>query len=150
MNIEYEALKPEAVTSAVQKGLAYRSNFGLDGYGFCLDRLGDTTRIPAVISTMKDLQRAMTRTFFITWVTFFTGLALADEKSSITYAVSGTLTTPTSVFQATLYAFDRKWGHRGAGDGEFDAPWGIAVDTGGNVYVTELTNERVQKFSPVH
>jgi hypothetical protein len=36
----------------------------------------------------------------------------------------------------------------GAGPGEFRAPWGVAVDTGENVYVTDFQNRRVQKFTP--
>jgi DNA-binding beta-propeller fold protein YncE len=33
------------------------------------------------------------------------------------------------------------------GDGQFNEPWGIAVDNIGNVYVTDYENNRVQKFS---
>ena len=32
------------------------------------------------------------------------------------------------------------------GDGEFDGPDGIAVDSSGNVYVSDYYNERIQKF----
>jgi tripartite motif-containing protein 71 len=30
--------------------------------------------------------------------------------------------------------------------GEFDFPWGIATDSAGNVYVSDITNNRIQKF----
>ncbi|GAC1652053.1 MAG: SBBP repeat-containing protein [Gemmatimonadaceae bacterium] len=40
-----------------------------------------------------------------------------------------------------------KWGRRGHGPGEFDAPSGLAVDQHGDVYVTDFYNHRVQKFS---
>jgi DNA-binding beta-propeller fold protein YncE len=37
----------------------------------------------------------------------------------------------------------------GAGKGQFDKPWGIAVDpANGDLYVTEVENHRVQKFDP--
>ena len=36
----------------------------------------------------------------------------------------------------------------GHGDGEFDAPRGIAVDSSGNIYVADTLNHRIQKFSP--
>lgn len=35
---------------------------------------------------------------------------------------------------------------RGSGDGQFYYPMGIAVDSGGNVYVVDSNNNRVQKF----
>lgn len=41
--------------------------------------------------------------------------------------------------------FITKWGLPGSGDGEFNEPRGVAVDSGGNVYVTD-NNNRVQKF----
>lgn len=36
----------------------------------------------------------------------------------------------------------------GAGTGQFNAPEGVAVDSGGEVYVIDRPNHRVQKFSP--
>ena len=38
------------------------------------------------------------------------------------------------------------WGSHGTGNGEFDHPHGIGVDSSGNVYVNELTVPRIQKF----
>ena len=40
-----------------------------------------------------------------------------------------------------------KWGSPGKGAGEFDSPFGIAVDDAGHVYVSDRGNNRVQKFS---
>jgi sugar lactone lactonase YvrE len=36
----------------------------------------------------------------------------------------------------------------GAGDGEFNTPAGIAIDSSGNIYVSEKGNHRIQKFEP--
>jgi len=38
-------------------------------------------------------------------------------------------------------------GNRGFGDGQFADPWGVAVDIGGNVYVADRLNNRIQKFN---
>lgn len=43
--------------------------------------------------------------------------------------------------------FKGMWGSRGTGDGQFISPWGIAVDSQGNVYVADKGNHRIQKFS---
>jgi tripartite motif-containing protein 71 len=43
----------------------------------------------------------------------------------------------------------RVWGSRGAGDGRFHAPAGVAVDGAGDVYVLDGENNRVELFDPV-
>ena len=40
-----------------------------------------------------------------------------------------------------------KWGSEGNSDGQFNIPYGIAVDGSGNVYVLDGGNNRVQVFS---
>jgi len=46
------------------------------------------------------------------------------------------------------YVFVTKWGSQGSGDGQFNNPHGVAVDSSGNVYVIEThPNDRIQKFS---
>jgi probable HAF family extracellular repeat protein len=39
-----------------------------------------------------------------------------------------------------------KWGSFGTGDGQFSEPWGVAVDSAGNIYVADMFNNRIQKF----
>jgi hypothetical protein len=42
--------------------------------------------------------------------------------------------------------FITKWGSRGSNDGQFNFPQGVATDSAGNVYVTDTSNHRIQKF----
>ncbi len=44
-------------------------------------------------------------------------------------------------------AFLTKWGSWGEEDGQFEFPCGLAVDSSGNVYVTDPGNHRIQKFT---
>ncbi len=39
------------------------------------------------------------------------------------------------------------FGSAGNGNGQFNAPVGIAFDSSGNIYVTDVSNNRVQKFT---
>lgn len=47
------------------------------------------------------------------------------------------------------YDFLSEWGSYGISSGQFSQPRSIAVDADGNVYVTDLGNKRVQKFSSI-
>ncbi len=44
-------------------------------------------------------------------------------------------------------AFVAKWGSFGSGNGQFQLPRGIAVDSSRNVYVADHLNDRIQKFT---
>jgi DNA-binding beta-propeller fold protein YncE len=45
------------------------------------------------------------------------------------------------------YTFTFKWGERGTGQSQFDAPQGVALDSNGNIYVADTDNSRIQKFA---
>jgi tripartite motif-containing protein 71 len=42
--------------------------------------------------------------------------------------------------------FIKKWGSEGTGDGQFDLPYGVDIDSQGNVWVADRNNARIQKF----
>ena len=42
--------------------------------------------------------------------------------------------------------FVTTWGSQGTADGQFNYPYGIAVDSSGNVFVADGHNNRIQKF----
>lgn len=44
--------------------------------------------------------------------------------------------------------FLTKFGSSGTGDGQFKGPGGIAIDGAGNVYVSDISGDRIQKFVP--
>ena len=49
--------------------------------------------------------------------------------------------TPSGVYMM-------KWGYRRNGNGQFNHPYGIAVNSSGYVYVADSSNDRIQVFTP--
>jgi hypothetical protein len=45
-----------------------------------------------------------------------------------------------------MYIMSFGSGTQGTGDGQFDAVYGVAVDASGYVYITDYSNNRIQKF----
>jgi tripartite motif-containing protein 71 len=46
-------------------------------------------------------------------------------------------------------SFITAWGSTGSGNGQFDNPTGIDLDSSNNVYVADSRNNRIQVFSPM-
>jgi hypothetical protein len=53
----------------------------------------------------------------------------------------------TSLAQIQNYLFVTKWGSHGSGDGQFIGPSDIAIDSSDNVFVVDVLNSRIQKFT---
>jgi len=74
---------------------------------------------------------------------FLAALFLFSNEDNLTgFAVGDNITNvpPTNCF------FVKSWGSRGNGDGQFNASFGIDVDSNHNVYVSDSNNNRVQVF----
>ena len=71
------------------------------------------------------------------------GIAI-NRRTNAVY-VADTMNHRVQVLKPDL-SFDWKFGSKGSGVGQFNEPHGIAVDSEGNIYVTDIRNERVQKF----
>ena len=59
----------------------------------------------------------------------------------------GQTTNVSAALAGYTYEFVTKWGTFGNGDGQFNSPCGVAVDSAGNVYVVDTGNTRIQKFN---
>ena len=57
----------------------------------------------------------------------------------------GLSTTTASINK--YYHFIKQLGSQGSGNGQFVNPFGIAVDSSGNVYVVDSGNDRVEVFA---
>jgi hypothetical protein len=62
------------------------------------------------------------------------------------FSFTYTIAYKTKTTYQEKYEFVTKWGSYGTGDGEFNNPSGIAVDSNGYIYVADTYNHRIQKF----
>jgi len=69
---------------------------------------------------------------------------LLKSFSLVTATAIGCISIATS---ATAASFSFAFGSFGTGNGQFNSPRGIAVDGGGNIYVADTNNDRVQVFN---
>jgi DNA-binding beta-propeller fold protein YncE len=72
-----------------------------------------------------------------------TGIAFASDGGF--YVSDGYVNSRVVKFTADGI-FERQWGQKGTGDGEFNLVHDVAVDRGGRVYVADRENRRVQVF----
>jgi sugar lactone lactonase YvrE len=75
-----------------------------------------------------------------------TANGIAVDASGKVYTTEGNAVVVYSTTTGTDYAPSNTWGATGSGDGQFDMPQGIAVDSSGNVFVADSANNRIQKF----
>ena len=83
---------------------------------------------------------------------------VADETfkgaTDVAFAPNGHVYVSDGYGNARVVEFDaggtfvREWGEPGKGPGQFRLPHGIAIGPGGNVYVADRENGRVQRFTP--
>ena len=71
---------------------------------------------------------------------------LSAPISTTTLSGGATLTSSVSLDLQFPYVLTLSWGGYGSAGGQFSSPTGIAVDSSGNVYVADQSNNRVQKF----
>jgi tripartite motif-containing protein 71 len=67
------------------------------------------------------------------------------RKSIMIMVATFILINPIFFENANAQVFSFKWGSPGGGDGQFNEPVGIAIDSSGNVYISDH-NSRIQKF----
>jgi streptogramin lyase len=75
-----------------------------------------------------------------------------NKQSSSSLIVTIVLVSSVLLFSiqqadAEQYLFKSTWGSFGSGDGQFVRPNAVALDSSGNVYVTDQNNHRIQKFT---
>jgi len=68
-------------------------------------------------------------------------IRISDDTDASIYGESGIFTLNHG------YEYVHQWGSYGIGDGQFDYPVGIALDSSGYVYVSDQFNARIQKFT---
>ena len=112
------------------------------------------TGAPACAGSVADIAVGTNRVVDCAYTT-----ALADigtYANAATVVTNETTAVTSNTVNVTVTAavpsepppeFLRTWGTTGSGNGQFNYPVGVAVDSSGKVYVVDSVNNRVQKFS---
>ena len=120
-------------------------------YGLCVDQQGSLFAVDNGNNRIQKFDNA--GNFIILWGCF--GSANANFHNPTGIACDGkgdvwvvdTNNHRVQKFDGKLGGYLMKFGSRGNGEGQFNSPWGIAVDrVRGYVYVVDSANFRVQKF----
>ena len=82
-----------------------------------------------------------THTGLTNGTTYYYRVCATDTAGNVSSGATANA-TPTVTYQ-----FVTKWGSNGSGDGQFSNPHGVIVDSSGNVYVVDTSNNRIQKFN---
>lgn len=131
--------------------LLHGGEFMAPMYGLAIDQQGSIFVVDNGNNRIQKFDR--TGNFIILWGNFGaananfhnpTGIA-CDAKGDV-YVVD-TNNHRVQKFDGKLGGYLMKFGSRGNGEGQFNAPWGIAIDrVRGYIYVVDSANFRVQKF----
>ena len=131
--------------------LLHGGEFMAPMYGLCVDQQGSLFVVDNGNNRIQKFDNA--GNFIILWGNF--GSANANFHNPTGIACDGkgdvwvvdTNNHRVQKFDGKLGGYLMKFGSRGNGEGQFNAPWGIAVDrVRGFVYVVDSANFRVQKF----
>ena len=75
-----------------------------------------------------------------------------DHPTDVAVATDGSFYVSDGYRNSRVIKFSKEgkylfqWGNKGSGEGEFNIPHGIDLDSRGNVYVADRENNRIQKF----
>ncbi|MCA1958887.1 MAG: SMP-30/gluconolactonase/LRE family protein [Nitrospira sp.] len=131
--------------------LLHGGEFMAPMYGLCVDQQGCLFVVDNGNNRIQKFDNA--GNFIILWGNFGSANANFHNPTGIACDGNGdvwvvdTNNHRVQKFDGKLGGYLMKFGSRGNGEGQFNAPWGIAIDrVRGFVYVVDSANFRVQKF----
>ncbi len=131
-----------------------------DGQFFLPSGIGTDASGYVYVSDEYRIQKFTTQGVFVTeWFIeifnekFYPSVMAPDASGNVYVSVTGA--SVDVAFNHIIYKFDSsgglvtKWGSEGGLPiGKFSAPGGIAIDSEGNVYISDAGNKRIQKYTP--
>jgi len=113
---------------------------------------------PTMVAANNSLQRKAKwhkKTWFYVGLTVMViGIVIYVSNSRQAFFNSSTSSLDGKVIPTELpvitaidnFSFTKKWGTLGDGEGQFKHPHSVTIDSGGYIYIADLSNNRIQKF----
>jgi DNA-binding beta-propeller fold protein YncE len=139
-------VSPDELTIAYPDagGVFWVSNCGEDTLYYGLDA-PDWASLSPVFGRSRSSWDMIETTVSIDWSQFFPG---ETKEGTIDYSPIGAVVSLTVNLPAEAPpAYLLEWGTPGSGQGQFAYPLGVAVDAAGDVYVSDMGNHRIVKYT---
>ncbi len=111
-------------------------------------------KAPACAGALADIAVGANRVVGCNYTSTPSDIGLYANTASVDTNETDAVTSNTATVNVTAAAqsetppdFVRTWGTAGGGNGELNAPLGVAIGVAGNIFVADQYNQRIQKFS---
>lgn len=127
------------------EGLGYKAGKLYGPTHMWVDSYGNMFVCNSGMNTIEKYNSSGVYQFSITGVDTPTGVC-TDSSGNI-YVMEGNYSNPRLQKYDSSGTFDSETGAFGTGNGEFQLPKGLGIDSSDNIYVADSNNHRVQKFN---
>ncbi len=134
-----------SISGVAREGIALSANVGMWQGAAPLAYSYQWERCNAAGESCSNISGTTSKTYSPTHSDVGSTLRVVVTATNSAGSASNTSAATVIVSAAVSFAF--QFGSSGTGNGQFNHPYGVAIDGNGNLWVTDSSNNRIQKFS---